>query len=190
MVRCSGDLHRQRVSERENYIKCHDLQTICLHIGCHECRDQHICIQIHTYRLGEAWGRLGECFGEAWGIYEEKRWKMQAKLPLPQFCTYICTTTYIGFQTEIHFKPSASRQAELRPGRFPTSRITTREDPHKQNYDQGAYPQGELRPGSWLAGWLAGGITTREPVMRLAGWLGGWLGGWLAEAKRGPERPR
>ena len=24
------------------------------------------------------------------------------------------------------------------------------------------YPQAELRPGNWLAGWLAGGITTRE----------------------------
>ena len=42
--------------------------------------------------------------------------------------------TYIGLQTEIHFKPRASPQAELRPGRLPTSRITTREAPHKQNY--------------------------------------------------------
>ena len=36
-----------------------------------------------------------------------------------------------------------------------------------------------------LAGWLVGGITTREPVTRLAGWLAGglagWLAGWLAE---------
>ena len=40
-----------------------------------------------------------------------------------------------------------TREAELRPGSPPTSKITTRE----------------------LAGWLAGGITTREPVMRLAG---------------------
>ena len=46
--------------------------------------------------------------------------------------TYI--HTYIGFQTEIHFKPRASPQAELRPGRLPTSRITTRE--------------AELRPGN------------------------------------------
>ena len=55
---------------------------------------------------------------------------------------YICTTTYvhtyIGFQTEIHFKPRASPQAKLRPGRLPTSRITIREAPHKQNYHQGA----------------------------------------------------
>ena len=52
----------------------------------------------------------------------------------------------------------------------PTSRITTRE----------------------LAGWLAGGITTREPVLRFAGWLAGGLAGWLRprEAQRGPERPR
>ena len=80
------------------------------------------------------------------------------------------------------------------------------------------YPQAELRPGNWLAGWLVGGITTRgrlptsrtktreltwlagwlavggittrEPVMRLAGWLAGWGAGWLAEAQRGSERPR
>ena len=88
---------------------------------------------------------------------------------------------YVGFKTEIHFKPRASQQAELH---------TTREAPHKQNYDQGAYPQAELRPGSWLAGWLAELHTTRVPVMRLAGWLAGGLAGWLAEAKRGPERPR
>jgi len=92
----------------------------------------------------------------------------------------------LGFQTEIHFKPRASPQEELRLGRLPTSRVTTREAPHKQNYDQGAYPQAELRPGSWLAGWLA----------ELAGWLAGWLGGWLAgllrprKAQKGPERPR
>ena len=51
---------------------------------------------------------------------------------------------------------------------IPTNTITTRE----------------------LAGWLAGGITTREPVLRLAGWLAGGLAGWLPEAQRGPERPR
>ena len=43
----------------------------------------------------------------------------------------------LGFQTEIHFKPRASPQAEL---------CTTREAPHKQNYDQG------------------GRITTRDPM--------------------------
>ena len=61
--------------------------------------------------------------------------------------TYICvepkrmpprtTTTFIGFQTEIHVK--------LRP---PTSRIRTREVPHPQNYDQRGSPQAELRAGS------------------------------------------
>ena len=80
---------------------------------------------------------------------------------------------------------------------LPTSRITTREAPHNQNYDQGGSPQAELQPGSLptsrittreLAGWLAGRITTREPVVRLAGWLAGWGGGWLAEAQRGSER--
>ena len=79
---------------------------------------------------------------------------------------------------------------------LPTSRITTRDAPHKQSYDQGGSPQAELRPGSLptsrittrelLAGWLA----------ELAGWLAGRLGGWLAgllrprKAQRGPERPR
>ena len=70
-------------------------------------------------------------------------------------------------------------QAELRPGSIPTSRITTWQPTHKQNYDQGT---------GWLDGWLAGGITTREPVMRLAGWLLG--AGWMAESQRGPKCPR
>ena len=81
----------------------------------------------------------------------------------------------MGFQTEIHLKRRASPQAELHK---------TREAPYKQNFDQGGSPQAELRPGTLptsrittreLAGWLAGGITTREPVLRLAGWLGSWL---------------
>ena len=78
-------------------------------------------------------------------------------------------------------------QAELRPGRFPTRRITTREALHKQNYDQGAYIlpylQAELLPGSWLAGWLAGGIMYDQETCPALGWLAGWLGGlasWLA----------
>ena len=75
-----------------------------------------------------------------------------------------------------------SPQAELRPGKAP----------HKQNYvREHIYPQAEFRQGTGrLAGWLAGGITTREPVMRLAGWLAGWGAGWLAESQRGPKRPR
>ena len=129
---------------------------------------------------------------------------------------------YVGFQTEIHFKPRASPQAELRPGRLPTSRITTREAPHKQNCDQGAYPQAELhttmkaphkqnydqggrittreptypqaelRPGSWLAGWLAELRPGNLSCAWLAGWLAGGLAGWLRprEAHRGPERTR
>ena len=72
--------------------------------------------------------------------------RMPHRLPLHMF---------IGFQTEIQVKPRASPQAELQPGRFPTSRITTREPTY--------CPQAELRPGSWLAGWL--------------GWLGGSLAG-------------
>ena len=61
----------------------------------------------------------------------------------------------------------------------PTSKITTREPTHKQNY---------VRLGSWLAGWRNYVCTTWELVLRLAGWLAGWWAGWLAEAQRGPER--
>ena len=86
------------------------------------------------------------------------------------------TTTYKGFQTEIHFKPRASPHAELRPGRLPTRRITTRE----ANYDRGAHPQAELRPGSWLAGWLAGWGDCDQETCHALGWLADWLGGWLA----------
>ena len=88
----------------------------------------------------------------------------------------------------------------------PTSRITTREVPHpqnydqalhKQNYDQGAYilPTSRITTRE-LASWLAGGITYDQETCHALGWLAGWLGGWLAgrlrprEAQRGPERPR
>ena len=95
-------------------------------------------------------------------------------------CTLACTAQG---PTEIHFKPRAS-----------TSRITTRESPHNQNYDQGGSPQAELRPGSWLAGWLAGWGDYIRPgnlsYAWLAGWLAGGLAGWLAEAQRGSGRPR
>ena len=50
---------------------------------------------------------------------------------------------------------------------FPTSRITTREAPHKQNYDQGGSPQEVLRPGSLC--------THKENHDKGAGWLAGWL---------------
>ena len=50
----------------------------------------------------------------------------------------------------------------------------TREPAHKQNY------RNTTRE---LAGWLAGGITSREPVVHLAGWLAG-------QRLAAPERPR
>ena len=99
-------------------------------------------------------------------------------------------------QIEIHFKP--------------TSRITTREAPHKQNYDQEGSPQAESRPGSLcthkqnydqgaypqtelcttreLAGWLAELCLYDLGACPALGWLAGWWAGWLAEAQRGPER--
>ncbi len=52
----------------------------------------------------------------------------------------------------------STAEAELRPGRLPTSRTATREAPHKQNYDQGGSPQAELRPGMIPTS----KITTRE----------------------------
>ena len=84
-------------------------------------------------------------------------------------------------------------QAELRPGRFPTRRITTREALHKQNYDQGAYilPTSRITTrelASWLAGWLGGLRPGNLSCAWLAGWLAGGLAGWPAEAY--VERPR
>ena len=109
---------------------------------------------------------------------------------------------YVGFQTETHFKPRASPQAELwmyvRPWRLPASRITTREAPHKQNYDQGSSPQAELRPGRLPTsrittrepthkqnydqgtGWLAGWRNYDQGACPALGWLAGWGAGWLA----------
>ena len=84
--------------------------------------------------------------------------------------------------------------------------VTTREAPHKQNhdqgayvptsnYDQGAYPQTELctyvRLCRDLAGWLAELCMSVQPgslsCAWLAGWLAGGLAGWLRprEAQRG-----
>ena len=88
-------------------------------------------------------------------------------------------------------------QAELRPGRFPTRRITTRLSTSRiTTREPTYYPQAELRPGSLLAGWLAGWGDYDQETCHALGWLAGWLGGWLAgrlrprEAQRGPERPR
>jgi len=82
---------------------------------------------------------------------------------------------------------------------LPTSRITTREVPHpqnydhlhQQNYDQGAYilPASRITTrelASWLAGWLGG----LRPGNLSCAWLAGGLAGWLRprEAQRGPER--
>ena len=67
-----------------------------------------------------------------------------------------------------NYDQGGSPQAELRPGRLPTSIITTREPTHKQNYDQG--------PG-WLAGWR----NYDQGTCRALGWLAGWWAGWLAD---------
>ena len=81
-----------------------------------------------------------------------------------------------------------------------TNTITTREAPHKQNYDQGAYVPKSRITTRELAGWRAGWRTYVRPgnlsCAWLAGWLAGWGAGWLAgwlrprEAQRSPESPR
>ena len=78
----------------------------------------------------------------------------------------------------------------------PTSRITTREVPHPQNYDQALHKQNDdqgayILPtsrittrelASWLAGWLGGLRPGNLSCAWLAGWLAGGLAGWPAEA--------
>ena len=87
----------------------------------------------------------------------------------------VCTT--LEAPRKQNYDQGGSPQAELRPGKLPTSRITTREPTHKQNYDQGT-------------GWLAGWRNYDQGACPALGWLAGWGAGWLAEAQRGPERPR
>ena len=160
------------------------------------------CTNIHTYvcthlvklgRPGEAWGMLWAGFGEAWGglgnvweCFGEDRGGLGTAWGMLCECfgkTWGSTQKSISNPGPPHkqnYDQGVSPQAELRPGRFPTSRIMTREPAHKQNY------RNTTRE---LAGWLAGGITSREPVVHLAGWLAGQrLAGRLAEPQRGPER--
>ena len=80
---------------------------------------------------------------------------------------------------------------------LPTSRITTREAPHKQNYDKGGrittkeptHKQNYDQGAGWLVGWRNYNQGACHALGWLAGWLAGGLAGWLAEAQRGPERP-
>ena len=95
----------------------------------------------------------------------------------------------LGFQTGIHFKPMVSPQAELRPGRLPTNRITTREAPHKRFYDQGAYVPTKRITTRALAGWLVGWRNDDQGACLALGWLAGWLVGGLAGWLR-PREPR
>ena len=76
---------------------------------------------------------------------------------------------------------------------LPASRITTREVPHKHNYDQGGSAQAELRPGriptrrittSEVAGWLAGGITIREVGTLDRNWVGTLGRNWVETASQ------
>ena len=117
----------------------------------------------------------------------------QGRLPT-DVCTYVWNLR--GCPHGLPLRSNGSKQKSMSNPGPPTSRITTREVPHpqnydqalhKQNYDQGAYilPTSRITTrelASWLAGWLGGLCTTRKPVLRLAGWLvgwGGWLAGWL-----------
>ncbi len=75
---------------------------------------------------------------------------------------------------------------------------TTREAPHKQNYDQGGritnreptHKQNYDRGAGWLVGWWNYDQGACHALGWLAGWQGGWLAGWRRprEAQRVPER--
>ena len=77
---------------------------------------------------------------------------------------YVCMYVTEGSKQKSTSNPGPPhKQNYILPARLPSSRITTREPTHKQNYDQGT---------GWLAGW--------RNYERLAGWLAGGLAGWLA----------
>ena len=76
------------------------------------------------------------------------------------------STSNPGPPRKQNYDQGSSPQAELRPWRFPTSRITTREPTHKQNYDQGA---GWLAGSGWLAEAEIGGVGM-EQACHASGW--------------------
>ena len=89
-------------------------------------------------------------------------------------CMYVCNRE--GSKQKSTSNPGPPhKQNYIRPARLPTSYVG-RLPTSRIMYDQGACRITTRE----VAGCLAGGITTREPVLRLAGWLAGWLGGWLA----------
>ena len=85
------------------------------------------------------------------------------------------STSNPGSPHKQKYDQGGSPQAELRPGRLPTSRTETREP----TWLAGGWLWAELLPGNLSCAWAAG-------------WLAGGLAGWLRprEAHRGPERPR
>ena len=73
-------------------------------------------------------------------------------------CTHIHTYIHTYTHTYIHRVPNRN---PLQTQGLPTSKITTREAPHKQNYDQGGSPQAKLPPG----GLTTSRITPRHWAM-------------------------
>ena len=82
-------------------------------------------------------------------------WNPKGRLPL-------CKSTSIPLppHKQNYVRPGRLHtypKAELRPGRLPTTRITTREPTYIRT--------SRITTRELAAGWLAGGITTREPVV-------------------------
>ena len=116
---------------------------------------------------------------------------------LPTDILHMCGTPEDAPQTTTTYIHRVPNRNPCQTQGLPTSRITTREVPHpqnydhlhQQNYDQYVLPASRITTrelASWLAGWLGG----LPPGNLSCAWLAGGLAGWLRprEAQRGPER--
>ena len=128
-------------------------QYLYTHIHIH----RYLHMYIHTWG-SLAWGGLGNawaCFGEAWGMFGNASGRLgEAWGGLGTAWGMLCEC----FREAWECSPQADLRGSPRglplhrvPHRnpfqtqgLPTSRITTRESPHKQNYDQGGSPPAEL----------------------------------------------
>ena len=134
------------------------------------------------------------CHALGWRLSTSRFSTRQAPHIYLQIHTYVCYPR--GCPHGLPLCSQGSKQKSMSNPGPPTSRITTREVPHpqnydqalhKQNYDQGAYilPTSRITTrelASWLAGWLGGLRPGNLSCAWLAGWLAGGLAGWPAEA--------